>query len=642
MTSGGNQTRGILTFLWRLWGEGLRCSTHNPLIPSTNISLLTTTISNSKMCEKSNIDKQRWWKEAIVYQIYPASFLDSGAGDRPGWGDIRGITSKVDYLKELGVDVLWLSPIYKSPQADMGYDIADYKDIDPVYGSLEDIDNLISELKKRDMKLMMDLVVNHTSDQHAWFLDSRSSKQSSKRDWYIWKPAKYDKDGNRQPPNNWSMILGEENSAWTYDEKTDEYYLSLFTAEQPDLNWENPDVREAVHDVLRFWLDRGCSGFRMDVINHISKVQTFPDADVIAPDHKYQPGYKFYCNGPRLHEWLKNMRAEVLDKYDTITVGEMPFVRDESEILKIVREDEKELNMIFIFEQVDIDNEPGKYRMTWRDWDADEIRKIFSYWQRLMIDKDGWNSLFVENHDNPRSVSRYCNDSDEFRELSAKLLCLMMTTLGGTLYVYQGQELGMRNVPVEWSPEEYKDVESINYWKKMNHMHPDNKEKLDFARKVLQRKARDHSRTPVQWSAEPNAGFCKEDVTPWMRVNDDYKEINAETQRKQDDPDKLSVLQFWQRGLANRKEHKDVFVYGDFQVLDEEDKKVFAYKRASENDAFVLALNFTKDEVKWQIPEAAKVKNWVAGNYTAGKPEKPTSGTITLRPFEGVLGSADI
>ncbi|KAG9549110.1 alpha-glucosidase-like protein maltase, partial [Aureobasidium melanogenum] len=589
-----------------------------------------------------SVNKHRWWKEAVVYQVYPASFLDSGAGNKPGWGDIPGITSKVDYLKHLGVDVLWLSPIYKSPQADMGYDIADYKDIDPVYGSLEDVDNLISELKKRDMKLMMDLVVNHTSDQHAWFLDSRSSKQSSKRDWYIWKPAKYDKDGNRQPPNNWSRILGEENSAWTYDEKTDEYFLSLFTAEQPDLNWENPDVREAVHDVLRFWLDRGCSGFRMDVINHISKVQTFPDAEVVAPDHKYQPGFKYYCNGPRLHEWLKNMRAEVLDKYDTITVGEMPFVRDENEILKIVREDEKELNMIFIFEQVDIDNEPGKYRMTLRDWDADEIRKIFSHWQRLMIDKDGWNSLFVENHDNPRSVSRYCNDSDEFRELSAKLLCLMMTTLAGTLYVYQGQELGMRNVPTEWSPDEYKDVESINYWKKMNNMYPGNKEKLDFAHHLLQRKARDHSRTPVQWSAEPNAGFCKADVTPWMRVNDDYKEVNAEAQRKQNDPDKLSVLQFWKRGLANRKEHKDVFVYGDFQVLDENDKKVFAYKRASEKEAFVLALNFSKDEVKWQIPEAAKVKKWVAGNYTAGQPDKPTSGTITLRPFEGVLGTSEV
>jgi oligo-1,6-glucosidase len=521
-----------------------------------------------------------------------------------------------------------------------------------VYGSLEDVDNLISELKKRDMKLMMDLVVNHTSEEHAWFLESRSSKQSSKRDWYIWKPAKYDKDGNRQPPNNWSMILGEENSAWTWDEKTEEYYLSLFTAEQPDLNWENPDVREAVHDVLRFWLDRGCSGFRMDVINHISKVQTFPDADVVSPDHKYQPGFKYYCNGPRMHEWLKNMRAEVLDKYDTITVGEMPFVRDESEILKIVREDEKELNMIFIFEQVDIDNEIGKYRMTLRDWETDEIRKIFSHWQRLMIDKDGWNSLFVENHDNPRSVARYfpssfdtpSSSSSSLRdsELCAKLLCLMMTTLGGTLYVYQGQELGMRNVPAEWSPEEYKDVESINYWKKMNNMYPNNKEKLDFARHVLHRKARDHSRTPVQWSAEPHAGFCKKDVTPWMRVNDDYKEINAEAQQKQDDPDKLSVLQFWKRGLANRREHKEVFVYGDFQVLDEKDKKVFAYKRASEKDAFVLALNFSNEEVKWQIPEAAKVKKWVAGNYTSGQPDKPTSGTITLKPFEGVLGASEI
>jgi oligo-1,6-glucosidase len=283
--------------------------------------------------------------------------------------------------------------------------------------------------------------------------------------------------------------------------------------------------------------------------------------------------------------------------------------------------------------------------MTLRDWEADEIRKIFSHWQRLMSDKDGWNSLFVENHDNPRSTSRYLPSSSsslQDNELAAKLLCLMMTTLGGTLYVYQGQELGMRNVPAEWDPEEYKDVESINYWKKMNNMYPGNKEKLDFARHLLQRKARDHSRTPVQWSAEPNAGFCKEDVTPWMRVNDDYKEINAEAQRKQDDPDKLSVLQFWKRGLANRKEHKEVFVYGDFQVLDENDKKVFAYKRASEKEAFVLALNFTKDEVKWQIPEGAKVNKWVAGNYTAGQPDKPTSGTITLRPYEGVLGTSEV
>ena len=302
--------------------------------------------------------------------------------------------------------------------------------------------------------------------QHAWFLESRSSKENSKRDWYIWKPAKYDKDGNRQPPNNWSMILGEANSAWTWDEKTGEYYLSLFTAEQPDLNWETPAVREAVHDVLRFWLDRGACGFRMDVINMISKVQSFPDGDIVAPDHKYQPGFKYFANGPRLHEYLKEMRTKVLDHYDTITVGEMPFVRDEKEILKVVQEKEGELNMIFIFEIVDIDNVPGSYRLTLHPWDAAEVGKIVSKWQKLMIDKDGWNSLFIENHDNPRSVSRYCDDSDEWRELGAKLICLMQTTLSGTLFVYQGEELGMKNMPPEYGPEEYKDIESINYWKK--------------------------------------------------------------------------------------------------------------------------------------------------------------------------------
>lgn len=418
------------------------------------------------MAEKTAVEKHRWWKEACVYQIYPSSFLDSGAGSRPGWGDIPGITSKLDYLKHLGVDVLWISPIYKSPQADMGYDISDYMDIDPLYGSLADIDKCIAELKKRDMKLMMDLVVNHTSDQHAWFLESRSSKENPKRDWYHWQPPKFDKDGNRHPPNNWSMILGEANSAWTWDEKTGEYYLSLFTAEQPDLNWENPEVRKAVHDVLRFWLDRGASGFRMDVINLISKVPGYPDVDIVEPDHEFQPGFKHFANGPHLHEYLKEIRREVLDKYDTITVGEMPFVRDEEEILRIVREKDGELNMIFIFELVDIDNVPGSYRMTLHPYDANDIKKCVNRWQRLMVEKDGWNSVFCENHDNPRSVSRYTDDSDEYRELGAKLLCLMQTTLSGTIYVYQGEELGMRNVPPEWDPEEYKDIESINYWKK--------------------------------------------------------------------------------------------------------------------------------------------------------------------------------
>lgn len=260
----------------------------------------------------------------------------------------------------------------------MGYDIADYEDIDPSYGTLADVDNLIKEIKKRDMKLVMDLVVNHTSEQHGWFLDSRSSKSSSKRDWYIWQPPKYDADGNRQPPNNWAQILGEANSAWTWDEKTGEYYLSLFTPEQPDLNWENEDVRNAVHDVLRFWLDRGVSGFRMDVINLISKVQGFPDADVTVPGHKYQPGDKYFANGPRLHEWLKEINRKVLSKYDTITVGEMPFVRDEDEIMRVVGAEAEELNMIFAFDLVDIDNVPGDFKYTLHPWDARDLKRIIS------------------------------------------------------------------------------------------------------------------------------------------------------------------------------------------------------------------------------------------------------------------------
>lgn len=348
----------------------------------------------------------------------------------------------------------------------MGYDIADYEDIDPSYGTLADVDELIAELKKRDMKLVMDLVVNHTSEEHAWFLDSRSSKTAEKRDWYIWKPAKYDVDGNRQPPNNWAQILGEANSAWTWDEPTQEYYLSLFTPEQPDLNWENPSVRTAVHDVLRFWLDRGCSGFRMDVINLISKVQDFPDAPITVPDNRYQPGDKFYANGPRLHEYLKEINREVLARYDTITVGEMPFVRDENEIIRVVGAGEEELNMIFAFDIVDIDNVPGDFKYTLHPWDAADLKKIVNRLQRLMLERDGWNSIFIENHDQPRSVSRYTDDGDQWREYGAKMLALMQTTLAGTVYVYQGEEIGMRNVPASWGEEEYKDIESINFFKK--------------------------------------------------------------------------------------------------------------------------------------------------------------------------------
>ncbi|KAF1350586.1 glycoside hydrolase [Lizonia empirigonia] len=573
-------------------------------------------------------DKHRWWKEAVVYQVYPASFKDTN-GD--GWGDVPGIEEKLDYLKNLGVDVIWVSPIYKSPQADMGYDIADYEDIDPSYGTLQDVDNLIKELKKRDMKLVMDLVVNHTSNEHAWFVDSRSSKDSSKRDWYIWKPAKYDADGNRQPPNNWAQILGEANSAWTWDEKSQEYYLSLFTPEQPDLNWENPVVREAVHDVLRFWLDRGASGFRMDVINLISKVQSFGDAEIIVKDNKYQPGHKLYANGPRLHEFLKDINREVLSKYDTLTVGEMPFVRDEDEITRGVGAENEELNMIFAFDIVDIDNVPGDFKYTLHPWNAQDLKEIINRLQRLMLERDGWNSIFIENHDQPRSVSRYTDDSDEYREYGAKLLCLMQTTLAD----WHAKR------PSSWEPSEYKDIESINFFKKYQAMYPGDEEKQALARKIMQKKSRDNARTPVQWTDEAHAGFTSANAKPWMRVNDDYKTVNAKAQLENatPSPGTLSVHAFWKRGLECRKENKDVFVYGDFELLDPEDKKVVAYKRWSAKNAFVTVLNLSGEKLTWDKLGDLKVKKWVAGNYDEREIDgKAKSGELDLRPWEALLG----
>ncbi|KAJ9494790.1 hypothetical protein H2202_009691 [Exophiala xenobiotica] len=595
------------------------------------------------MSKSSTYATRKWWKEAVIYQIYPSSFQDTTG---TGWGDVKGITSRVDYLKQLGVDVVWTSPIYKSPQADMGYDIADYKVIDPIYGSVDDVDNLVSELKKRDMKLMMDLVVNHTSNEHDWFKESRSSKTNPKRHWYIWKPPKSVSDaGVPEPPTNWAQILGEANSAWTYDSQTGEYYLSVFTPEQPDLNWENPEVREAVWDVMRFWLDRGVAGFRMDVINMISKVPSYPDAPVVLDpaSHRYQPGTQFFVNGPKLHDYLQEMHREVLSKYDTITVGEMPGVSDEDEILRTVGANAGELNMIFIFDLVDIDK--PNVRMALKPWDAKEMKSIISRWQRCMIERDGWNTVFIENHDNPRSVTRYADDSDEWRDKSAKLLALMQTTLGGTLFVYQGEEIGIRNAPTEWSiDEEYKDIETINYWKKCKQIYKDNPKQLEHGKKIIHMKARDHARTPMQWNDQENAGFCPPGVTPWMRVMDDYKQgINTEDQMKFESDNELSTWQFWQRGIQDRKKHADVFVYGDYQEISPEDPTILAYGRTSQSgERWLVVLNFSGKDVEWALPESLKVEFWACSTYIKGQPDKPQQGKIPLKPWEGLLANCKI
>ncbi|KAI4153839.1 MAG: hypothetical protein LQ340_002063 [Diploschistes diacapsis] len=530
----------------------------------------------------------------------------------------------------------------------MGYDIADYKDVDPMYGTLADVDELIRELHKQHMKLMMDLVVNHTSNEHAWFVESKSSKTSSKRDWYIWKsPKGRTSTGEPIPPNNWAQLLGDANSAWTYDPSSDEFYLSLFTPEQPDLNWENPAVREAVHDVLRFWLSRGCSGFRMDVINHISKDQRFPDAPPnMGPAAQYHLGAEFFANGPRMHEYLQDIHNKVLSHYDTITVGEMPFVTDINEIIRTVGSEARELNMIFIFDIVNIDGTPENPVFSIAPFDASDISRILSSQQLEMTEHDGWNSLFVENHDQPRSVSRFVDDSDAWREKGAKLLALMQTTLAGTLYVYQGEELGMRNVPRSWDPAvEYKDILSQNFWKKSLARYGGGKDpaKLEHAKEILARKARDNARTPFQWDGGPNAGFCREGVEPWMTVNEDYRTVNAAKQLEEGAGEEgLSTFRFWKRGLASRKAHIDVFVYGSFEVVGatrETEHAIFAYTRTGDKGGkWLVVLNFSKGNVEWDVPEECEVDKWVAGNYGKGEIEKAGKGRIVLRPWEAILG----
>lgn len=469
-----------------------------------------------------------------------------------------------------------------------------------------------------------------------------------KRSWYIWKKPRRDSSGNPLPPNNWSQILGEANSAWTYDAKTDEYFLSLFTPEQPDLNWENPEVRAAVHDVMNFWLERGACGYRMDVINLISKDQSFPDAEEsLGSDRAYHPGSKYYVNGPRMHEYLREIKSKVLTRNNAITVGEMPGVSDIDEIIRTVGTQNGELNMIFIFDIVCIDDVPGKVRMTLQPWTVKDIRRIVDKWQRAMLAHDGWNSVFLENHDNPRSVSRYTDDSDAHRAHGAKLLALMQTTLSGTLFVYQGEELGMRNVPPSWDPSEYKDIESINFWRKSQALYADNPQRLAAERKVLEVKARDHARTPMQWNSAANAGFCAQSVVPWMRVNDDYTTINAEIQLASPPPSSLdsdgnlSVYKFWQRGLSNRKAHSDVFIYGSFEAVSSpSDEEIFAYLRTSQagGGKWLVVLNFSAKDVRWEIPGEVEVDEWVAGNYMAGKPELGGKGVVGLRAWEGVLG----
>ncbi|KAJ9663224.1 hypothetical protein H2198_000985 [Neophaeococcomyces mojaviensis] len=587
--------------------------------------------------------KRTWWKESTVYQIYPASFKDSN-GD--GWGDLQGVISKLDYIKNLGVDIVWLSPILKSPQQDMGYDISDYRNIDTLYGDMDDHDALIKGLHERGLKYVLDLVVNHSSDQHPWFQQSRLSKDNPYRDWYIWRPAKYDEDGTRMPPNNWESAFS--GSVWEWDETTQEYYLHLFAKGQPDLNWENPKVVAAVHEIIRFWLDRGVDGFRMDVINFISKEPGLPDGKITKPGF-LQSGVEHFACGPRLHEYLKGI-GEILREYDAFSVGEMPGVHDKNEILKGVGQDRGELAMAFNFEIVDLDHAPGSKWIP-RQFEVKSLKQVVHKWQTFMLANGGWNAIYLENHDQSRTVSRYCSDSEEYRTISAKMLASHLGFQSGTLFVFQGQEWAQANVPRDWPLDKYKDIEVRNHWDEIMRKYPDDKELQERTKKQFWLIGRDNARTPVQWvGTEPYAGFTTENPSkkPWMDVHPDFRIWNAENAVA--DPD--SAFHYWKKLLALRKKEKDTMIYGSFEMLDIDDDDVAAYVRTADSGRRALIIgNWKEKELWWPVPspqadlliDDGKLNDTTVltefRNYKDTNKVKVEDGKsfVQLRPFETIV-----
>ena len=553
---------------------------------------------------------KKWWKESVVYQIYPRSFKDSN-GD--GIGDLKGIIEKLDYLKELGIDVIWLSPIYKSPNDDNGYDISDYRDIMDEFGTLEDFDTLLEEAHKRGIKIVMDLVVNHTSDEHKWFIESRKSKDNPYRDYYIWR----EKSADGGPPNNWGSVFG--GSAWEYDANTDMYYLHLFSRKQPDLNWDNPKVREEVFDMMTWWLDKGIDGFRMDVISMISKTPEMPDGEV--KNGLYGDPFPYCVHGPHVHEYLQEMNKRVLSKYDIMTVGETAGVTVE-EAKKYAGYDRSELNMVFHFEHMDLTHgEHGKWSN--KRFKLTDLKEVMNRWQKGLAGK-AWNSLYLSNHDQPRAVSRFGNDSEEYREVSAKMLATFLHMHQGTPYVYQGEELGMTNVSFD-SIEDYRDIETLNaYDELINKKGLDKDLVMDYIHHV----SRDNARTPMQWDDSTNAGFTV--GIPWINVNPNYKWINAKSQVH--DPN--SVFNYYKRLIELRKEH-DIIVYGDFELLLPDSEEIYAFVRTLGDEKLLIVCNFTDKHVEFEIPEAMKgsKKEILISNYDADSIDT-TEEKATLRAYE--------
>ena len=554
--------------------------------------------------------KHTWWKECVVYQIYPRSFADSN-GD--GIGDLRGILGRLDHLKTLGVDVVWLSPVYKSPNDDNGYDISDYQDIMAEFGTLADMDELIVAMHARGIKLMMDLVVNHTSDEHPWFQQARLSRDNPYHDYYIWREPR---DGRE--PNNWEAAFS--GSVWEWNEATGEYFLHMFSKKQPDLNWDNPRVRRDVFDMMHWWFRRGVDGFRMDVINMISKPADLPDAPIVRPGF-LQPGFQLVTNGPRLLEYLAEMKRDVLSQYDCITVGEAPLATVRQGV-EITNEETGSLNMLFQFEHMDLDAVGGHMNGKWalKPLDLRDLKATLSRWQTA-LDGQGWNSLYLSNHDQPRPVSRF-GDDGVYRVESAKLLGTLNHLLQGTPYVYQGEEIGMTNVAFA-SIDDCRDIESINAYREMvdgQGVSP------EAALTSIRAKGRDNARTPMQWSGGAQAGFTTGE--PWIEVNANYTTINVD--QAVADPD--SIFHYYRRLIELRKFDPTV-VYGSYDLILAEHAEIYAFTRTLDGERLLVVLNISSD---WPIFEAPADLTYataglIIGNYPV---ESDDVRRFMLRPYE--------
>lgn len=536
-----------------------------------------------------NKENNKWWKSSVIYQVYPRSFFDSNSD---GIGDLQGIIKKLDYLQTLGIDAIWLSPVYKSPQDDNGYDISDYQDIDKIFGSLSDMEMLINKAKEKNIKIIMDLVLNHTSDEHKWFIEAKKSKDNPYHDFYVWR------DGTKDnPPNELKSVFG--GSAWEWVEELNQYYLHQFSVKQPDLNWENPKLREEIYNMINWWIDKGIGGFRLDVIDLIGK----------------EPDKMIMAEGKNLHNHIKEMTSKTFSRADLVTVGEAWSATVDT-AKKFSNPDASELSMVFQFEHMVLDQQEGKEKWDLKDLPFIKFKEVFEKWQVGLFNK-GWNSLFLSNHDLPRSVSRF-GDDVKYREKSAKMLATFLHGMQGTPYIYQGEELGMTNVKFDIS--DYRDIETVNMYKERI----DNGYEHTDIMNSIYAKGRDNARTPMQWDESDNAGFT--DAKPWIKCNANYTIINAKEQLINHD----SIFHYYQKLIKLRKTHK-IFIDGEFELLLRNDENIFAYLRKTENEDMLVICNFTAKDVSYSIEEKWKNAKILISNYD------DECEFLKLRPYEAKM-----